>query len=142
MKFIIPILLMFILTGCTSFQRALETAERVRADMEEAGAELRDALEVVERARNAYEAALTDGDRNEIQAALEALRTAENERRRRELVFNETQDAFDRAGAELERARQEDMYLEGVLGLLLGGLVGGGGGFLTGRRRGQSSNGS
>lgn len=121
-------------TGCQSLQYALETAERSREAMEVAGAELREAMEVAEQARGAYIEALKEGDGDKVQAALAALEQAEKERSARELNFEGTQKAFATAKDELERARQADNYLEGVLGLILGGLLGGGGGFLTGRR--------
>lgn len=127
-------LLAVLATGCQSLQYALETAERSREAMEQAGAELRDAVEVAEQARGAYVDALKEGDGDKAQAALAALQKAESERRARELDFEGTKRAVETAKQELERARQADNYLEGVLGLILGGLLGGGGGFLTGRR--------
>ena len=133
MKYLLPLL--FVLAGCSSLQYALETAERTRDAMEQAGAELRDAMEVAAKARQAYIEALKDGDADRVEAALAAMQTAEIERANRELKFEATQLAFDQASAELDRAKAEDSYVEGVLGLLLGALVGGGGGFLTGRRR-------
>src|SRR5690606_33358256 len=99
-----------------------------------AGAELREAMEVAAQARGAYIEALKEGDGEKVQAALAALEQAEKERSARELDFEGTQKAFATAQDELERAKAQDSYLEGVLGLLLGGLLGGGGGFLTGRR--------
>jgi len=128
-------LFVFLLAGCSSLQYAMETAERSREAMEQAGAELREAMEVAGKAREEYIVALKDGDGDKVQAALVALQAAEDERRARELRFEQTQQAFDVARNELERAKAEDNYLEGVFGLLIGGLLGGGGGFLTGRRR-------
>lgn len=135
MKYLTPILMILLIAGCTSFQRALETAERTRESMEQAGAELRQAMEVAEEARKKYITTLKQGDHNEVEAALAALRKAELERDNRELDFKKTQTVFDQASAELERAKAEDNYFEGILGLLLGGIVGGGSGFLTGRKR-------
>jgi len=136
MKYVFS-LLFCLLTGCSSLQYALETAERTRDAMEQAGAELRDALEVAEQARGAYIKALKEGEGDRVQAALTALQAAEDERRSRELKFEQTRNAFETAKGELERAKAQDNYLEGVLGLILGGLIGGGGGFLTGRKRKQ-----
>lgn len=135
MKLLIPLFVVLTLAGCTSIQRALETAERTRESMEAAGAELRDAMEAAENAREEYIATLAQGDQHEVRAALKALRAAEEARVERELKFERTRAAFDQAGAELERAKAENSYIEGVLGLLLGGLIGGGSGFLSGRRR-------
>ena len=134
MKYL-PLLLLFLFAGCSSLQYALETAERTRDAMAQAGAELRDTMEVADKAREAYISALKTGDSQHVQAALVALQAAEDERRTRELRFEDTQKAFDKARAELDRAKQEDNYVEGVLGLIFGTLVGGGGGFLTGRKR-------
>jgi hypothetical protein len=136
MKYLIP-LLFGLLAGCSSLQYALETAERTRDAMEQAGAELRDAMETAAQARAVYVKALKEGDGDRMQAALAALQAAEDERRARELKFEQTQAVFQSARGELERARAQDSYLEGVLGLILGGLIGGGGGFLTGRKRRQ-----
>ncbi|MBZ0135663.1 MAG: hypothetical protein K8I27_04765 [Planctomycetes bacterium] len=135
MKYLIICLIAFSLTGCASLQRALETAERTRDAMEGAGVELRDAMEIAETAREKYMQALKEGDNNKVLAALTALQSAEDERRSRELRFDETRKAFDVAKTELERAKAQDSYLEGVLGLIIGGIVGGGGGFVTGRKR-------
>ncbi|MCB9895924.1 MAG: hypothetical protein H6839_15865 [Planctomycetes bacterium] len=134
MKYLLPLLFVLV-AGCTSLQYALETAERTRDAMESAGAELRDAMEIAQKARDEYVEALKDGDGDRVQAALVALQAAEDERRTRELRFEQTQKAFDTAKHELDRAKAEDNYLEGVLGILLGGLIGGGGGFLTGRKK-------
>ncbi|MCA8913693.1 MAG: hypothetical protein KDB82_18560 [Planctomycetes bacterium] len=134
MKYLIPILIL-LLAGCSSLQYALETAERSRDAMEKAGAELRDALEVTDKAREKYIEALKEGDTDKVEATLKALQAAEEERRARELNFDETQKAFRQASAELETAKQQDNYLEGVLGLILGGIIGGGSGFLTGRKK-------
>lgn len=134
MKFLLPILFC-LLAGCSSLQYALETAERSREAMELAGAELREAMEVAEKARGKYIDALKEGDTDKVAATLQALQSAEEERRARELNFDATQKAFRLASNELENAKQQDNYLEGVLGLILGGLIGGGGGFLTGRKR-------
>ena len=134
MKYLM-LLLVFALAGCSSFQYALETAERSRDAMERAGTELRDAMDVVEAARVEYISALKSGDNTKVEAAITALEAAEDTRRTRELHFEQTQKAFSMARDELERAKAADRYLEGVLGLVLGGLVGGGGGFLTGRKR-------
>lgn len=135
MKLFIIILLTLTLTGCMSLQRALETAERTRDAMESAGVELREAMEIAETARDRYIEALKQGDNDKVLAALTALQAAEGERRSRELKFEETRRAFDVARSELERAKAQDSYLEGVLGLIIGGIVGGGGGFVTGRKR-------
>ena len=121
--------------GCTSLQYALETAERTRDAMEAAGVELRDAMDITQKARDEYIQALKDGDGDRVQAALVALQAAEDERRNRELRFEQTQKAFDAAKSELDRAKAEDNYLEGLLGIFLGGLLGGGGGFITGRKK-------
>lgn len=136
MKYVISLLFVLI-AGCSSLQYALETAERTRDAMEQAGAELREAMEVAEKARSAYIDALKEGEGDRVQAALAALQAAEDERRNRELKFEQTRNAFETAKGELERAKAQDSYLEGVLGLILGGLIGGGGGFLTGRKRRQ-----
>jgi len=135
MKFFIICLLAFTLAGCSSLQQALETAERTRDAMEGAGLELREALEVAESAREKYIDALKEGDNDRVLAALTALQSAEDDRRSRELRFEETRKAFDVAKSELERAKAQDSYLEGVFGLIIGGLIGGGGGFVTGRKR-------
>ena len=113
MKFVLPILLC-ILAGCSSLQYALETAERSRDAMEAAGAELRDAMEVAQKARDSYAQALKSGDGDKVQAALLALQAAEDERRNRELKFEDTQKAFDTAKTELERAKAEDNYIEAM----------------------------
>lgn len=134
MKLLIP-LLFVMLAGCSSLQYALETAERTRDAMEKAGNELRDAMEVARKTREAYIDALKSGDGDQVDAALAALQAAEIERTNRELRFEATQKAFDLASSELERAKAEDSYFEGILGLLFGALVGGGGGFITGRKR-------
>ena len=134
MKYLIPILFLLI-AGCSSLQYALETAERSRDAMEKAGAELRDALEVTDKAREKYIEALKEGDTDKVEVTLKALQAAEEERRARELNFDETQKAFRQASAELENAKQQDNYLEGVLGLILGGIIGGGSGFLSGRKK-------
>ena len=124
-----------LLAGCSSFPYALETAERSHDAMENAGVELREAMDAVELARKEYVNALKNGDHTKVEDAITALQAAEDARRTRELHFEQTQKAFSMARDELERAKAADRYLEGVLGLLLGGLVGGGGGFLTGRKR-------
>jgi hypothetical protein len=134
MRYVLPLLFVFV-AGCSSLQYALETAERTRDAMEAAGAELRDAMEVAGKARETYIEALKSGDHDRLEAALAAMQAAEIERTNRELKFEATQKAFDQASRELERAKAEDNYFEGVLGLLFGALVGGGGGFLTGRKR-------
>ena len=134
MKYFVPLLFAFV-AACSSLQYALETAERTRDAMEAAGAELRDALEIAGKARETYIDALKSGDHGRIEAALAAMQAAEIERTNRELKFEATQQAFDQASRELDRAKAEDNYFEGVLGLLFGALVGGGGGFLTGRKR-------
>lgn len=134
MKYLIPFLFLLI-AGCSSLQYALETAERSRDAMEQAGVELRDAMEIAGKAREKYIDALKEGDTDKVEATLQALQTAEEERRARELNFDATQKAFRQASAELDNAKQQDNYLEGVLGLILGGILGGGGGFLTGRKR-------
>jgi hypothetical protein len=130
---------LFMLAGCSSLQYALETAERTRDAMEAAGVELREAMDVASLAREEYIEALKEGDQNKVMAALAALQSAEDERRARELKFDETRRAFDVAKTELERAKAQDSYLEGLLGLLIGGLLGGGGGFVTGRRHKNGS---
>jgi hypothetical protein len=141
MKYLTPILFLLlaaawaVLSGCSSLRYAMETAERSRDAMEKAGAELRDAMEVTDKARVEYIEALKEGDTDKVEATLKALQAAEEERRSRELNFDETQKAFRQASTELENAKQQDNYLEGVLGLMLGGLIGGGSGFLTGRRK-------
>jgi hypothetical protein len=133
MKYFLPLL--FVIAGCSSLQYALETAERTRDAMEKAGAELRDAMEVAAKARETYVDALKNGDGDRVEAALAAMQAAEIERANRELRFEATQKAFEDASTELERAKAEDDYIEGLFGLLFGALVGGGGGFLTGRKR-------
>lgn len=137
MKYLLPMLfcLLAVLGGCSSMQYALETAERTRDAMEKAGEELRSAMEVADKARASYIAALKEGDTDKVQATLKALQTAEEERRARELNFDATEKAFRQASAELENAKKQDNYVEGVIGLVLGGLLGGGGGFLTGRKK-------
>jgi hypothetical protein len=134
MKYVLPLLFVLV-AGCSSLQYALQTAERTRDAMEAAGAELRDAIEIAGKARDAYVDALKNSDHDRAEAALAAMQAAEIERANRELKFEATQKAFDQASIELERAKAEDNYFEGVLGLLFGALVGGGGGFLTGRKR-------
>lgn len=127
----------FFATGCSSFQKALEVAERTRAEMEAAGAEAREAYETANTARKRYEAALEEGDGDEITAALAALREAESQARERELKLDATRRAYDTAEAELERARREGNPIETGIGLLLSLVIGGGGGFLAGKRGGR-----
>jgi hypothetical protein len=134
MKYVLSLLIVMV-AGCSSLQYALETAERTRDAMEKAGLELRDAMEVARKARETYIDALKNGDGDRVEAALAAMQAAEIERANRELRFEATQKAFEQASDELERAKAEDNYFEGILGLLFGALVGGGGGFLTGRKR-------
>ena len=135
MKYLLMLLLILGFSGCSSLQQAIETAERTRDAMESAGIELREAMEIAETARESYIDALKGGENDKVLAAFTALQAAEDERRARELQFDETREAFDVARNELERAKAQDSYLEGLLGLIIGGIVGGGGGFVTGRKR-------
>lgn len=140
MKYLAPIVLLvalFLTTGCAQFQAALEAAEQTQQEFEAAGAELRQAVEVAERAQEAYIAALEKGEADKAAAALAALKAAEEERRRKELDFDQTQVAWKQAEKRLEDARKADNYIETVIGTIFGAVFGIGGGFLGGNSRGR-----
>jgi hypothetical protein len=128
---------LFMTTGCAQFQAALEAAEATQQEFEAAGAELRQAVEVAERAQERYITALEKGDADKAAAALAALKAAEEERRRKELDFDHTQVAWKQAEKRLEDARKADNYVETLIGTIIGGIFGVGGGFFGGAKSGK-----